>query len=49
MSFLEFTGENTKEDEHYLFEMKDKNNKLIYEEYDECINIPSPILDNNFK
>ena len=29
--------------------MKDKNNQLRYEEYDKFINIPSPIVDNNFK
>ena len=49
MSFLKFTGYNELEGAHYLFEMEDKNNKLKYKEYDELINIPSPIVDNNFK
>ena len=48
MSFLQFTGENKLEDGRYLYEMKDKNNQLRYEEYDKFINIPSPIVVNNF-
>ena len=49
MSFLKFTGENELDGGHHLYEMKDKNNKLRYEEYDKIINIPSPIVYNNFK
>lgn len=47
MSFLKFTGVSVKEKEHYyLFKMEGKKS----EDYiDDCINLPSPIIDSNFK
>jgi len=47
MSFLKFTGISFKENEHcYIFEMEGKKSQKYK---DDSINIPSPIIDNNFK
>ena len=47
MSFLKFTGVSSKEKEHcYLFEMEGQKSQNYIDDY---INVPSPIIDNNFK
>ena len=46
MSFLNFTGESRKENNNYVFVMQGFNEDISRKN---CINIPSPIIDNNFK
>ena len=46
MSFLQFTGANYESKKGYVFKMEGKNKKTIYKN---LVNIPSPIIDTNFK